>query len=327
MHDPTRTPTMALCCVATWLQESGADSQVPPETGVDGRMGFSYAKVGEFRTRRPLVAMPALAEKPKLQPRSKSWVDSAMAHPYAWRQLWPLVCNGFYLTAATGMQHLEEAGVQTLLASVLVGFPTLLGNDIKLRREEVLKGSERKGPIEFTFKSSADVITAVVEAKTPVRMEGAYAASVEQLYAEMYAAWEHNSNIGQEGQPVTGMLVDGVGALMFQLNLNAAAVPLPATATPDGDAATCSDTAASTRNVQGSIVCSGYLCLFNTGMAGLPTPGPGLGIWMCTMLVAVLPECCKWESSEWEARVSSVTEVQVAWSKTFTRILDAMQSL
>ena len=292
---------MSLCCVTTWLQESDAESQV-----------------GEFVSKHPLVIMPVLAEKPKLQPRCTNWVDTAMTHPGAWRQLWELVCKGFYLTAATGMQHLEEAGVQTLLASVLVGYPMLLGSDVKLKREQVLLGSERRGPIEFVFKSNTDVITVIVEVKTPNRMECAYSASTEQLYAEMYAAWEHNTRLGKGEQPVLGTLVDGVGALMFQLSLS--------TITTDEAATSHSQVESTpTHNVQGSISCSGYMCLFDTNMTEPPTPGRSLGLWLRRLMAAVLPECHKWEEADWEARKSLVTTTHAAWSEDFIRILDAMQ--
>jgi hypothetical protein len=299
---------MTLCHVTAWLMQDldtvDAVDNVVVERKAAQKSGFSYAQVGEFKANHPLVRVPALADRPKLQIRENEWEDATMAHRHAGRDLWTLVGPGFYLTAATGMQHLEEAGVQTLVASVLVGCPNLLGHDVKLMREAQLRGSERNGPIEFTFWSREAVVDLVVEVKTPVRMETEYAKSVEQLYAEMYAAWEHNREVGEGGRAVSGMLVDGVGAVMFRLSVAATA-------------------AGNEAAVKGSIACSEYMPLFDYYRREL-TPGPALELWLHRTLAAVLPRCVHWDGDEWAARAEAVTAARTNWGERCVKILEAM---
>jgi hypothetical protein len=301
---------MTLCRVTAWLmQDLDADNvdldNIVVERKVAQKSGFSYAQVGEFKANHPLVRLPALADRPKAQVRQNEWEDVPMAHRHAGRDLWALVGPGVYLTAATSMQHLEEAGVQTLVASVLVGCPSLLGHDdVKLMREAQLRGSERNGPIEFTFWSRDEVIDLVVEVKTHVRMETEYAKSVEQLYAEMYAAWEHNLHVGEGGRVVSGMLVDGVGAVMFRLSAAVAAAEKEAA-------------------VKGLIACSEYMPLFETYRREL-TPGPALELWLHRTLAAVLPGCVHWDGDAWAARASVITAARTDWAERCVKIFEAM---
>jgi hypothetical protein len=249
-------------------------------------------------------ANPPSKSFPRLQRKSEGWVEPVMAHPDAWRELWKLVRQGFYLTAATGMQHLEEAGVQTLLATVFVGFPALLGGGVELSRgERVDRGHDDSShPVDFTFRSGAGVVTLVVEAVTPLVMESEYSESAERLFAAMYAAREHNQKEMTPSSLSTGMIVDGVGAVMFQLSTDASG--------------------------KGSIACSEYMPLFDTSInpKGGPTPGSALELWLQRTLASVLPECGAWNPSAWQDRALSVTNDQVAWSEKFTRIVDAMRS-
>ena len=191
--------TMMFDSVTAWLQESADDANPPSiDSGPSGPSGpFDQTFSKSF---------------PRLQHKSEGWVEPVVAHPDAWRELWKLVQPGFYLTAATGMQHLEEAGVQTLLATVFVGFPALLGGSVELLRgERVDRGHEDSDhPVDFTFRSGAGVVTLVVEAVTPLVMESEYAESAERLFVAMYAARDHNQKEMTESFLSTGMLVDGV---------------------------------------------------------------------------------------------------------------------
>jgi hypothetical protein len=99
----------------------------------------------------------------------------------------------------------------------------------------------------------------------------------------------------------TGMLVDGVGAVMFQLSTDASG--------------------------KGSIACSEYMHLFDTSInpKGGPTPGSALELWLQRTLASVLPECGAWSPSVWQEHALSVTNDQHAWSEKFTRVMHAMK--
>jgi hypothetical protein len=111
--------------VVAWLQDADADSALTPLDAIAieraVKTGFSYAKVGEFAANHPDVILPALATDPASQTRSPGWADPGMVHATAWRELWGMVDRGVYFTSGTSMHLLEEAGLQTLLASILVG--------------------------------------------------------------------------------------------------------------------------------------------------------------------------------------------------------------
>jgi hypothetical protein len=270
----------------------------------------------------------------------------------------------------------NEYGMQTLIGSVLVGCPMLLGNGVKLMRESWLGGSERNGPIEFMFSSRAGFIVAVVEAKSLGRLETEYTRSVEQLYAEMYAAWEFNMERGGGDQKVTGILGNGAGAVVFQLSLKAdetyapgggaegatadeteaaapaapaadeteaVAPPAPAAATSEieGEAPTSETSSppaavyvdtgghtaaakASALNVTGSIVCSEYMAVFDPSTRG-PTPCRDFKLWLHTTMATVLPECCGWDHTVWEAQAASVEEKQARWEMGFDGMVKAME--
>lgn len=129
--------------VVAWLQDADADSALTPLDAIAieraVKTGFSYAKVGEFAANHPDVILPALATDPASQTRSPGWADPGMVHATAWRELWGMVDRGVYFTSGTSMHLLEEAGLQTLLASILVGCPTLLGGGVRLTREAQLR--------------------------------------------------------------------------------------------------------------------------------------------------------------------------------------------
>jgi hypothetical protein len=292
---------MTTNCVVAWLQENDlaeAEAGSPLPDGANDRVldraqkGFSYAKVGEFSAGHPGAVLPELAADPAAQTSSPGWTNPVMAHAAAWRELWTMVDRGFFYTASTGMHLVEEAGLQTLLASVLVGCPRLLGGGVRLLREAPLRGSQRNGPIEFAFRTTEGAVTAVIEAKTTRRLTTEYARSVEQLYAEMFAAWEHNASIGKDGLPVTGVLVAAGGGVTF--TFSASAFP----ESQNGPAIT--------------IECSKYMYVFQDSM-----PGFHMDIWLNGILAAALPECRDWDADTWAARKAACTLEEDEWRRQF----------
>ena len=160
--------------------------------------------------RHPSVELPSLMPDVRLQQASVGWQSPNPQFAGAWKHLWVLVRHGFYHTTTTGMQFVHEAGLQTLLGTVLVGVVALLGG-VRLAREERVEGSRHAGPIEFMVMQG-NKVKLVIEAKKAIDKEK-YAVQVEQVVEEMWAAREQN---GEDGGSVWGMLVDPWGAVMFE---------------------------------------------------------------------------------------------------------------
>jgi hypothetical protein len=213
------------------------------------------------------MQLPELANEPRCQQASHGWADPSPKHQQAWKELWTLVRHGFYDTANTKMQFINEAGLQTLLATLLVGVATLLG--IRVAREEWVNGEEKKGPIEFTL-SNDKRITLVVEAKHGLNEQKPYAQQVEQLYEEMWAAREQNSSYSgkQYSGTVWGLLVDAWGSVAFELRDDKV------------------------------LHCSNYMFVFQ----GSEAPGANFTQWLNIVLGASLKECRDWDAEEWVAR-------------------------
>ena len=218
-----------------------------------------------------------------------------------------MVDRGVYYTSGTSMHLYEEAGLQTLIASILVGCPALLGCGcgVRLTREAQLSGTRGMGPSKFMFHTRENAISAVVEVKTTRRLTMEYAKSVEQLYAELFAAWQHNAAIGKGRMPVAGMLVAAGGAIAFLMK--------PA-------ATTSSQFVGS---LVGSVECSDYMHI----LQGKPVmPGIHLGLWLHNVLAAALPECCSWGADEWAARTAACVREEAEWRRRFAAIADATQN-
>ena len=276
-------------------QESDADSAILGTQNVSnaGR-GFSDAKKGDFATEYPNVTLPWLAERAEMQIPSAGWSKPVFEYSDAWCSLVHVIGSGFMLTAATKMQFLTEAGVQTMLASVFVGLPELLG--VTLKRETVLKADNWKGPVEFTFWTKDDAILLVVEAKSTQRMVSQYEKSVEQLYLEMWAAWRHNTDVKKVHRPIAGMLTDGVGAVMFVMTLRN---------TSDG--------------VQGNVECSNFLSVFSQAAT---MPGVHFSEWVYATMMAIEPECSKWEEAKWKKTVADYEAKLSSWTTKFLKIAE-----
>ena len=255
----------------------------------------------EFAAGHPGAVLPELAADPEAQRRSPGWTEPVMAHATVWRDLWTMVDRGFFYTASTGMHLVAEAGLQTLLASVLAGCPRLLGNGVKLLSrkslpEEPLWG--RNDPIVFTFRTKEGAVSAVIVAKTTMCFITEYLRSVEQLYAEMLAAWEHNASIGKGDLPIAGMLVSAGGAVAFSLSASASAFSASSPETQRGPAIT--------------IECSSYMYVFQGTM-----PGFHLDIWLNGVLAAALPECRDWDADAWAARKAACSLEEAEWRRRF----------
>jgi hypothetical protein len=210
-----------------------------------------------------------------------------------------MVDRGFFYTASTGMHLVAEAGLQTLLASVLAGCPRLLGNGVRLLSrgslpEEPLWG--RNDPIGFTFRTTEGAVSAVIVAKTTMRFITEYLRSVEQLYAEMFAAWEHNASIGKGDLPIAGMLVSAGGAVAFSLSASASSASSPET--QSGPAIT--------------IECSDYMYIFQGTMSGFH-----MDLWLNGILAAALPECRDWDADAWAARKAACSLEEAEWRQRF----------
>ena len=174
--------------------------------------GFSKAnKPGRFHEEHANVRLPATPKDPRAQAAS-NMATPAFRHVTAWRYLWAIAFTGFFLLARTQMQYDVEAGVQTMLSVIFAACVALIGSDVKLQRERVLKGTTCGGPVEFLFLKSG-VYKFIVEVKNHLSSD--YLTFVEQMYAQLFAAGELNGS--QSGHvPIWGVLMDAGGAVMFR---------------------------------------------------------------------------------------------------------------
>jgi hypothetical protein len=119
---------------------------------------------------------------------------------------------------------------------------------------------------------------------------------VEQLYAEMFAAWEHNASIGKGDLPIAGMLVSAGGAVAFSLSASASSASSPET--QSGPAIT--------------IECSDYMYIFQGTMSGFH-----MDLWLNGILAAALPECRDWDADAWAARKAACSLEEAEWRQRF----------
>jgi hypothetical protein len=248
-------------------------------------------KEGAFLQEHPGADLPVLHSTPRGQ-QASGIMNPTFAYKGAWRGFIELVLPSLYLIGITGMQFDFEAGVQSLLVVMFAACVSYLGlgDGVMLKRENVLAGSTRKGPIEFLFFHKT-ILTFVVEAK--LDLSSGYAAHVEQLYREMYAAWENNQKHDKGGDlPVMGVLLDSLGAIMFRLSVLDGALV--------------------------SVACSKYMYIFQ-GAA----PGCDLPLFLLHVLASVHRECCDWDEGKWKARADDVRAQQLKHDECAKAVMEA----
>lgn len=258
--------------ICRWMQDAGEASSVAessaPGTNVEGEeassRGFSKAnRPGRFQEEHAEISLPAIPKDPRGQAAS-DMATPAFRHVAAWRCLWAIAFPGFFLLARTQMQYDVEAGVQTMLSVIFAACVALIGSDVKLQRERVLKGTTRGGPVEFLFLKSG-VYKFIVEVKNHLSSD--YLVFVEQMYAQLFAAGELNGSHSADVS-IWGVLMDAGGAVMFRY------VPK-----------------------EKKITCSRYLYVFVGEL-----PACDLPLWLLYVLQAVDAECSQWVDEQWTAR-------------------------